>query len=77
MNKILLIIKREYLTRVKKKSFLIMTLLGPVLIAGFLSLAIYLGMSDSSVQNVVVVDEAKLVSKAFQDSDQIKPAREH
>lgn len=72
MNKILLIIKREYLTRVKKKSFLIMTLLGPVLIAGFLSLAIYLGMSDSSVQNVVVVDEAKLVSKAFQDSDQIK-----
>jgi ABC-2 type transport system permease protein len=49
-----------------------MTLLGPVLIAGFLSLAIYLGMSDSSVQNVVVVDEAKLVSKAFQDSDQIK-----
>jgi ABC-2 type transport system permease protein len=72
MNKILLIIKREYLTRVKKKSFLIMTLLGPVLIAGFLSLAIYLGMSDSSVQNVVVVDEAKLVSKAFEDSDQIK-----
>lgn len=72
MNKILLIIKREYLTRVKKKSFLIMTLLGPVLIAGFLSLAIYLGMSDSSVQNVVVVDEARLVSKAFQDSDQIK-----
>jgi len=72
MNKILLIIKREYLTRVKKKSFLIMTLLGPVLIAGFLSLAIYLGMSDSSVQNVVVVDQAKLVSKAFKDSDQIK-----
>ena len=72
MNKILLIIKREYLTRVRKKSFLIMTLLGPILIAGFLSLAIYLGMSDSSVQNVVVVDEAKLVTKSFNDTDQIK-----
>lgn len=72
MNKILLIIQREYLTRVKKKSFLIMTLLGPILIAGFLSLAIYLGMSDNSVQNVVVVDEAKLVTKTFKNSDQIK-----
>jgi len=49
-----------------------MTLLGPILIAGFLSLAIYLGMSDSSVQNVVVVDEAKLVTKSFNDTDQIK-----
>lgn len=72
MNKILLIIKREYLTRVRKKSFLIMTLLGPILIAGFLSLAIYLGMSDSSVQNVVVVDEAKLVTKTFKDTEFIK-----
>lgn len=72
MNKILLIIKREYLTRVKKKSFLIMTLLGPILIAGFLSLAIYLGMSDSSIQNVVVVDQAKLVTKSFKNSDHVK-----
>ena len=72
MNKILLIIQREYLTRVKKKSFLIMTLLGPVLIAGFLSLAIYLGLSDNSVQNVLVVDEAKMVTKTFKDSETIK-----
>lgn len=49
-----------------------MTLLGPLLIAGFLSLAIYLGMSDSSVQNIVVVDQAKMVTKTFKDSDQIK-----
>ena len=49
-----------------------MTLLGPILIAGFLSLAIYLGMSDSSVQNVVVVDEARLVTKTFKDSESIK-----
>lgn len=72
MKKILLIIQREYSTRVKKKSFLIMTLLGPILIAGFMSLAIYLGMSDSSVQNVVVVDEAKMVTKSFKDSDNVK-----
>ena len=33
MNKIGLIIKREYFTRVKKRSFIIMTFLGPLLIA--------------------------------------------
>jgi ABC-2 type transport system permease protein len=35
MNKILLIIQREYLSRVKKKSFIIMTLLTPLIVAGF------------------------------------------
>lgn len=32
MKNILLIIQREYLTRVRKKSFIVMTILGPVLI---------------------------------------------
>jgi ABC-2 type transport system permease protein len=56
MNKTKLIIEREYMSRVKKKSFIIMTILGPVLIAGLLSLGVYLGMSDESVYNVLVVD---------------------
>ncbi len=57
MNKIWLVIKREYLTRVKKKSFIIMTLLGPLLMAGVIALISYLGMTDSSPQNILVVDE--------------------
>ena len=36
MNKIILIIKREYLSRVRKKSFIVMTLLGPILMAGLI-----------------------------------------
>jgi ABC-2 type transport system permease protein len=36
MNKIPVIIKREYLTRVRKKSFIIMTILAPVLMAALL-----------------------------------------
>ncbi len=56
MNKTRLIIQREYLSRVKKPSFIIMTLLGPVLIAGLLSLGIWLGMSDSGIYNVLVSD---------------------
>mgnify|MGYP007094551570 CR=1 FL=1 len=35
MNKIRLIIEREYLTRVKRKSFLITTLVVPIIIMAF------------------------------------------
>jgi len=62
MNKTKLIIQREYLTRVKKKSFIIMTFLGPVLIAGLMSLGIYLGMSDTNMYNVLVVDQTPQIS---------------
>ena len=84
MNKTNLIIKREYMTRVRKKSFLIMTFLGPVLIAGLMSLGIYLGMSDTSVYNVLVVDNTPQIAadslsqpkslfwKEFKDTPQIK-----
>ena len=56
MSKISLIIEREYMSRVRKKSFIIMTFLGPLLIGGLLSLGVFLGMSDSSIYNVLVVD---------------------
>jgi ABC-2 type transport system permease protein len=51
------------MSRVKKKSFIIMTLLGPILIAGLLSLGIYLGMNDSSVHNVLIVDQTPAISQ--------------
>ncbi|MCH2215381.1 MAG: ABC transporter permease [Flavobacteriales bacterium] len=65
MSKISLIIEREYISRVKKKSFIIMTFLGPLLIGGLLSLGVYLGMSDSSNYDVLVVD---LTPEIAQDS---------
>ncbi len=63
MNKTKLIIRREYLSRVSKKSFIIMTFLGPVLIAGLLSLGIYLGISDETVYNVLVVDQTPEIAE--------------
>ena len=36
MNKISVIIKREYITRVRKKSFIIMTILAPLLMAAII-----------------------------------------
>lgn len=57
MNKVLLIIRREYLSRVKKKSFIIMTFLTPLLIAGIYGLIgyfTYKGISDTHDKVAVV-----------------------
>jgi ABC-2 type transport system permease protein len=65
MSKIGLIIKREYLTRVKKKSFIIMTILGPLLIGGIYGLGIYMIVSGADeVTKIKLVDESGL----FRDS---------
>ncbi len=60
MSKITLIIKREYLTRVKKKSFLIMTILGPLLLAGLIFARVLMERSEQEVQKVQVIDDSKL-----------------
>ena len=54
MGKITLIIQREYLTRVRKKSFLILSLLGPLLIAGMMMLVIWMGMAENENQKLIV-----------------------
>lgn len=61
MNKTLLVIKREYLTRVYKKSFLLMTLLVPILMAGFYAVIIAISVSDTNGKSTVaIIDEAGL-----------------
>lgn len=66
MSKVGLIIKREYLTRVKKRSFIVMTFLGPLLFAIFYSGAILVGLSDSTDHKVLVTDYSGIIS--VQDS---------
>ncbi|MBI1307959.1 MAG: ABC transporter permease [Bacteroidetes bacterium] len=61
MGKIALITGREYFTRVRKKSFIIMTIVGPLLIASFYGIMIYLMVNDEISQDkkvVYVVDKA-------------------
>ncbi len=55
MNKIGLIIAREYLTRVKKKSFIIMTVLGPLLMGLFYGGMIYLMISNQEKPHTVMI----------------------
>ena len=61
MNKTLLILKQEYLKRVKKKSFIILTLLVPLLMAGMFGLIIFLSASnDKKERTIGVFDESSL-----------------
>ncbi|HMQ77310.1 MAG TPA: ABC transporter permease [Flavobacteriales bacterium] len=72
MNKILLIIRREFITRVRKPSFLIMTILGPLLIAGTMVGLVYLGMQESDEHLVLVVDKPHVVTGKLRDTDKVR-----
>jgi len=61
MNKISIIIRREYLTRVRKKSFIVMTLLGPVLFAALMVMPIWFAsMEDEDIKHIAVLDSSQL-----------------
>nr|HPR31520.1 ABC transporter permease [Prolixibacteraceae bacterium] len=61
MNKVFIIFKREYLTRVTKKSFLILTILMPLLLGGLMFLPSYLATRESKeALKVAVLDRSSL-----------------
>ena len=66
MNKIGLIIKREYMTRVRKRSFLILTFLGPILMAAIYIIPIMLALNSSNENmRIAVVDESHWFEDRF------------
>lgn len=68
MNKINIIILREYLTRVKKKSFIVMTILGPILIASIWVLPIVLMKVSTEERTIQVLDETGVFAQRFTDT---------
>jgi len=61
MSKTSLIIQREYLTRIRKKSFIIMSVLGPFIFAAYVLIPMYFAtMEDREEKTVVVIDDSKL-----------------
>jgi len=73
MNKTLLILKQEYLKRVKKKSFIILTLLVPFLFAGMFALIIFLSISNDKKERIIAVfDESSLFMGEFTDTGYTK-----
>jgi len=58
MNKISVIIRREYLTRVRKKSFIIMTILAPLLMAALIVVPTLIMMNDDKdFKKIAVIEE--------------------
>ncbi len=74
MNKILLIIQREYLSRVKKKSFLVLTFLVPVLFIGMFAILGYLAVKGDDLgddKKVQVIDMSGEFAGKFVNSSTI------
>ncbi|MCE4566247.1 ABC transporter permease [Maribellus sp. CM-23] len=73
MNNTFLILKQEYLKRVQKKSFIILTILMPILIAGVYALVIYFSVKDDTQERTIAVyDESSLFLGEFGDQGATK-----
>ncbi|HNQ60180.1 MAG TPA: ABC transporter permease [Bacteroidales bacterium] len=72
MSKISLIIEREYITRVKKKTFIIMTILGPILIAALWIVPIYVTTLSQGKKTVEILDETGLFFDQFQSDEHFR-----
>ncbi|QXP74445.1 ABC transporter permease [Tenacibaculum sp. AHE15PA] len=74
MSRLRLIIEREFIAKVRNKSFIMMTFLSPLLMIGMGALVFFLmKKNDEKVKKIVYVDESGLFSKdIFKDSKTVK-----
>lgn len=63
MNKVLLIIKREYITRVSNKRFLLMTFLMPLIFVAFIAGSAYFAATSREEISVAVIDEPAFLTQ--------------
>ncbi|MEP6584749.1 MAG: ABC transporter permease [Ginsengibacter sp.] len=70
MNKIWLVIKREYLTRVRNKTFILSTILLPLFFIGFIFASAYFSIKSVDKQKIAVQDENGIFKSSFQ-SDKV------
>ena len=73
MNHLQLIIKREYLNKVRNKSFIIMTFLSPLIMVGIMTLVAYLSqLNNDTINTIEVLDESGLFINHFEDTKSLK-----
>ena len=64
MNKISVIIKREYVTRVRKKSFIIMTILAPLLMAAIIIVpTLIMSNQSGEFKKIAVIEDNSTLFK--------------
>ena len=69
MRKIWLIIKREYLVRVRKKSFIVMTIVGPLLMVALMIFPAYLANQTQEVRNIAIDEDGFEFTNQIEDTD--------
>ena len=70
MNHLSLIIKREYINKVRNKSFIIMTFLSPLIFVGIFALVGYLSsINNATIRDISIVDQSGILAKNFKDTD--------
>jgi len=73
MNHLLLVTKREYINRVRNKSFIIMTFLSPILMLGMAALIGYLSYKNKETErHINVYDESGLFQNELVSGSQYK-----
>ena len=69
MNHLPLIIKREYLTKVRNKSFIVMTILSPIIMIVLISVVAYLSeLNNDKVRTITILDASGLVQDVFEST---------
>ncbi|MEO8821046.1 MAG: ABC transporter permease [Ginsengibacter sp.] len=71
MNKIWLVIKREYLTRVRNRTFILSTILLPLFLIGFFFASVYFSATSVEKQKVAVSDNNGIFKSSFQSGNLI------
>src|SRR4051794_40379473 len=71
MNKIFLVARREFLTRVQKKTFLLTTILLPLIIFLFYAMIIYFSVKTGNTLNIAVADNANIFNGQIDSTDEV------
>jgi len=71
MNKTWIIIKREYLSRVRKKTFLLSTFLTPILLVGLIAAVTAITVKSATKQKIAVADKEGLLKESLTSSESL------
>nr|WP_314896502.1 ABC transporter permease [uncultured Flavobacterium sp.] len=72
MSIISLIIKREFIAKVRNKSFIVMTFLSPLLFVGIAAFVGYLSSMKADTKRIAIHDESGLFVKEFTSKNDVK-----
>jgi ABC-2 type transport system permease protein len=72
MRKVWLIIKREYLTRVRNRTFILSTILLPLFFIGFIAASTYLSIKGDSKHTIAVNDQNGIFKNSFKSDKLIQ-----